>query len=123
MIVGEVNNGGDLVERNIKAVDSKIPFKAVHASRGKAIRAEPISALYEQGKVHHFGTFPELEDQMCEWAPGFEKSPDRIDALVWAVTKLTERSSQCGTLDLSKLIKTVPRNSFNINYRTPAFYR
>jgi phage terminase large subunit-like protein len=58
---------------------------------GKAIRAEPISALYEQGKVHHFGTFPQLEDQMCEWAPGLEKSPDRIDALVWAVTKLTER--------------------------------
>jgi phage terminase large subunit-like protein len=57
MIVGEVNNGGDLVERNIKAVDTNISFKAVHASRGKAIRAEPISALYEQGKVHHLGTF------------------------------------------------------------------
>jgi phage terminase large subunit-like protein len=67
--VGEVNNGGDLVERNIKAVDSKIPFKAVHASRGKAIRAEPISALYKKGKVHYFGTFPQLEDQVVEWIP------------------------------------------------------
>jgi phage terminase large subunit-like protein len=123
VIVGEVNNGGDLVERNIKAVDLKIPFKAVHASRGKAIRAEPISALYEQGKVHHFGTFPQLEDQMCEWVPGIEKSPDRIDALVWSITKLTEGSIQRGTLDLSKLIRTVPRNSFNINCRTSTFYR
>jgi phage terminase large subunit-like protein len=88
VIVGEVNNGGDLVETNLKAVDSSIPFKAVHASRGKATRAEPISALYEQGRVHHFGTFPELEDQLCEWVPGVEKSPDRVDALVWALTSL-----------------------------------
>jgi phage terminase large subunit-like protein len=88
VIVGETNNGGDLVEMNLKAVDTSIPFKAVHASRGKAIRAEPISALYEQGKVHHFGTFPELEDQMCDWIPGAEKSPDRIDALVYALSIL-----------------------------------
>jgi phage terminase large subunit-like protein len=109
VIVGEVNNGGDLVESNIKAVDSKIPFKAVHASRGKTIRAEPISALYEKGKVHHFGTLPQLEDQMCEWVPGVEKSPDRIDALVWAITKLTEGSIQLGDFDLSKLISTMPK--------------
>jgi phage terminase large subunit-like protein len=88
IIVGEVNNGGDLVEMNIKAVDMRIPFESVHASRGKAIRAEPISALYEQGRVHHFGTFPELEDQMVEWIPGAEKSPDRIDALVYALSTL-----------------------------------
>jgi predicted phage terminase large subunit-like protein len=122
MIVGEVNNGGDLVERNIKAVDAKIPFKAVHASRGKAIRAEPISALYEQGKVHHFGTFPQLEDQMCEWVPGAEKSPDRIDALVWAITKLTEGTSLRGPIDLTKLIRTMPRNSMDRNDRKSAFY-
>jgi hypothetical protein len=73
---------------NLKAVDTTIPFRAVHASRGKAIRAEPISALYEQGRVHHFGTFPELEDQMCDWVPGAEKSPDRIDALVYALKML-----------------------------------
>jgi len=64
-VIGEVNNGGDLVEVNLRTVDRNIPFKAVHASRGKLIRAEPIAALYEQGKVHHVGTFPQLEDQMC----------------------------------------------------------
>jgi predicted phage terminase large subunit-like protein len=88
MIVGETNNGGEMVEHTLKTIDSNIPFKAVHASRGKATRAEPISALYEQGKVHHFGTFPELEDQLCEWVPGAEKSPDRLDALVWAISQL-----------------------------------
>src|SRR5665647_2021171 len=88
MIVGETNNGGEMVEHTIKTIDQNIPFKAVHASRGKAIRAEPVSALYEQGKVHHFGTFPELEDQCCEWVPGANKSPDRVDALVWAISQL-----------------------------------
>lgn len=88
LIIGETNNGGDLVEMNIKTVDAEIPFRAVHASRGKATRAEPISALYEQGRIHHFGVFPQLEDQMCEWIPGTEKSPDRVDALVWALTML-----------------------------------
>jgi len=87
-IIGETNNGGDLVELNIKIVDPSVKFDAVHASRGKATRAEPISSLYEQGRMHHFGHFPELEDQMCEWVPGAEKSPDRVDALVWAVTAL-----------------------------------
>jgi len=86
LIVGETNNGGEMVEHTIKTIDQKIPFRAVHASRGKAIRAEPVSSLYEQGKVHHFGTFPELEDEMCEWVPGAEKSPDRVDALVWAIS-------------------------------------
>ena len=86
-IIGEVNNGGDLVEVNIRTVGPNVSYKAVHASRGKQIRAEPIAALYEQGKVHHVGCFPLLEDQMCEWVPG-EKSPDRMDALVWAITEL-----------------------------------
>jgi len=87
-IVGEVNNGGDLVEMNIKTVNSMIPFESVRASRGKAVRAEPISALYEQGRIHHFGTFPELEDQMAEWVPGSGKSPDRVDALTWSLSSL-----------------------------------
>lgn len=88
-IVGEVNNGGDLVERNIRTVDGgeNVSYKKVTASRGKYIRAEPIASLYEQGRVHHVGTFPELEDQMCQWVPG-TKSPDRLDALVWALTEL-----------------------------------
>lgn len=89
MIVGEVNNGGDLVGANIHAVDANVPFRSVRASRGKYIRAEPVGALYEQGRVHHVGFFGALEDQMCMWTPqSDEKSPDRLDALVWAVTEL-----------------------------------
>jgi len=87
-IVGEVNNGGDLVEVNIRTVDRNIPFTAVHASRGKAIRAEPVAGLYEQGRIHHVGTFPQLEDQMCDWMPGAAKSPDRMDGLVWCIWEL-----------------------------------
>jgi phage terminase large subunit-like protein len=86
-IIGEVNNGGDMVEHTVRSVDKNVPFKSVHASRGKELRAEPISALYEQGRVHHIGFFPELEDQLCEWVSG-DKSPDRLDALVWALTEL-----------------------------------
>jgi len=89
-VIGEVNNGGDLVEANLRTVDRNIPFKSVHATRGKAIRAEPIAALYEQGKWHHLGAFPQLEDQMCEWMPNEpnQKSPDRLDAHVWAAVEL-----------------------------------
>jgi phage terminase large subunit-like protein len=88
-IVAEVNNGGDLVIGNIRAIDPSASVRAVRASRGKYIRAEPVAALYEQGRVHHIGTFPALEDQMCGWTPqSGEKSPDRLDALVWAVTEL-----------------------------------
>ncbi len=86
-IVGEVNFGGDMVESTVRTVDSKVAFKSVHASRGKIIRAEPVSALYEQGRIHHVGFFSDLEDQMCEWVPGM-KSPDRLDALVWAIYEL-----------------------------------
>jgi len=98
-IVGEVNNGGDLVEANLRAVAREVPFRAVRASRGKAVRAEPIAALYEQGRVHHVrydeqyqgrsDRFDLLEDQMCGFVPGMDtKSPDRMDALVWAITEL-----------------------------------
>jgi phage terminase large subunit-like protein len=86
-VIGEVNNGGYLVEVNLRTVDKNIPYSPVHASRGKEIRAEPVSSLYEQGKIHHVGVFPELEDQMCEWEPG-HKSPDRMDAMVWAFWEL-----------------------------------
>lgn len=88
-IVAEVNNGGDMVESVLRTVRRRIPYKAVRASRGKAIRAEPISSLYEQGLIHHVGAFPQLEDQLCEWNPSESgKSPDRLDALVWAFTEL-----------------------------------
>lgn len=86
-IIGEVNNGGDMIEYVIKSVDGTVPFKKVHASRGKITRAEPVAALYEQNKIHHVGNFPLLEDQLCEWEPG-QESPDRMDALVWAITEL-----------------------------------
>jgi len=86
-IIGEVNNGGDMVEYVIRSIESNLPYIGVRASRGKYIRAEPVSALYEQGKIHHVGNFPDLEDQLCEWVPG-DKSPDRLDALVWLVTFL-----------------------------------
>ena len=88
-IVAEVNNGGDLVAGNIRGVDPNVAFRAVRASRGKLLRAEPVAALYEQGRVHHVGAFTDLEDQMTGWTPqSGEKSPDRLDALVWAVTDL-----------------------------------
>lgn len=88
-IVAEVNNGGDLVESLIRSIDPDIPYKAVRASRGKITRAEPIASLYEQKKVWHAEPFTDLEDQQCTYVPG-EKSPDRVDALVWALTELAE---------------------------------
>lgn len=86
-IVAEVNFGGDMVESIIRIIDKAVAFKKVHASRGKMVRAEPVSALYEQGRIHHVGFLAELEDQLCQWVPG-DKSPDRLDALVWAITEL-----------------------------------
>lgn len=87
-VVGEANNGGDLVETVLRAVDPSVPYKKVHASRGKRVRAEPVAALYEQGRVHHVGLFGELEEQMISWTPDSGDSPDRMDALVWAITDL-----------------------------------
>lgn len=92
-IVAEVNNGGDMVENTVRSVDVNVPYKGVHATRGKAIRAEPVSALYEQGRVSHVGSFPILEDQMCIFTSDYDRkkakySPDRMDALVWALTEL-----------------------------------
>lgn len=87
-IVGEVNNGGDMVGSTIRVVDKNVSYKAVRATRGKATRAEPISAIYEQGRGHHVGAFALLEDQMCHWDPSVAESPDRLDALVWAGTEL-----------------------------------
>lgn len=99
-IIAEVNNGGEMVELTLRTVRASSPYTAVHASRGKRIRAEPIAALYEQGKVHHVGSMPELEDQMCMFLPeGNEKSPDRVDALVWALTELSEGMPGAGVLE------------------------
>jgi Uncharacterized conserved protein len=89
LIVAEANNGGDLVEYTLRTIDPKIPFKKVHASRGKRTRAEPIASLYEQGRIEHEKPFDELEDQMCNWVPDSGmKSPDRMDSMVWCMTEL-----------------------------------
>jgi len=93
-IVAEVNNGGDLVERLIRNSDPNVPYRAVKATRGKLVRAEPISALYEQNRVHHMGTFPELESQMCTYTGQTTPSPDRLDALVWGLSELSKSSGQ-----------------------------
>lgn len=86
-VVAEVNNGGDLVEAVIKTVEH-VPYTKVSASRGKRTRAEPIAALYEQGRVKHAAPMADLEDQLCSWTPDSGNSPDRLDALVWALTEL-----------------------------------
>jgi phage terminase large subunit-like protein len=86
-VVAEINQGGKMVEHTIRTVNPNISYTGVHAKVGKKLRAEPVSALYEQGKVHHVGTFGTLEDQQCQWTPG-EESPDRMDALVYALTEL-----------------------------------
>ena len=93
LIVAEKNNGGEMVEAVIKQVDSSVRVKLVWASRGKATRAEPISALSEQGRDHHLGYFPQLEDELCLWIPG-DQSPNRLDAKVWAMTELIEKSNK-----------------------------
>lgn len=86
-IIAESNQGGDMVKTTIHTVNPDVPVRLIHASKGKSARAEPVSAKYEQGLVHHVGIFGELEDQMCNWQPG-EKSPDRLDAMVHAFTDL-----------------------------------
>lgn len=87
-IIGEVNQGGQMIEATLRVVNPNIPFKAIHASRGKIVRAEPVAALYEQKKVHHVGTFNDLEDQMVSYTVGSNKSPDRLDAAVYALSEL-----------------------------------
>lgn len=94
-IIGEANNGGDMIENTIRTVRDDqdrpigrdVSYKKIHASRGKVARAEPVVSLYEQGRVHHVGVFPQLEDQQCQWIQG-DPSPDRLDAAVWAITEL-----------------------------------
>lgn len=97
-IVAEKNQGGEMVSSVLKAVDRSVPVKLVHASRGKVVRAEPISALYEQGRVHHVGRHDILEDQMCLFSVDNIRSatmgsPDRVDALVWGLTEIFNKIS------------------------------
>ena len=90
-LVAEVNQGGDMVEAVFREVDASVPVTMVRATRGKWLRAEPVAALYAQGRVRHVGALPELEDELCDFGPdGLSggRSPDRLDALVWAITAL-----------------------------------
>lgn len=105
-IVGEANNGGDMIESLLRQVDPAIPYRKVHATRGKQVRAEPIAALWEQGRAHMVGNFPQMEDQLCNWLPDSNESPDRMDAMVWALTELTDSSSSI--LGLAALAKFCP---------------
>lgn len=104
-IVAETNQGGDLVETILKTVDPTVRFKSVRAIKNKRSRAEPIAMLYEQGKIFHTKAFPQLEQQMCQFNPEKGKSPDRVDALVWAFTELMKpalkTSPKCWAIDKS----------------------
>jgi len=105
-IIAETNNGGDMVEAVIRQVDRSVSYRKVTATRGKTIRAEPIAALYEQGRGHHVGAFDRLEDQMTEFDPTDVqrvKSPDRMDALVWAGTELFGGFSRAGNVSELRL--------------------
>jgi len=122
-IVAEVNNGGEMVEATLRVVDDNVAYTAVHATRGKVVRAEPVAALYEQGRIRHMGAFTALEDQMCEFTPDLDRSkpkrdssdpsslgkgnrtsPDRADALVWAFTELlVEEIASWGIYEVTRL--------------------
>lgn len=118
-IIAETNQGGDMVENTVRSVDYNVNYHGVRATRGKYLRAEPVEALYEQGRVHHIGYFPELELEMTDWTPeDTQSSPDRLDALVWAITYL----SQGGEVSLHQPNKpTVERNRRTSLSRPPTF--
>jgi predicted phage terminase large subunit-like protein len=121
MVIGEINNGGDYIGTLLRTVDPLVPYRTVHASRGKLTRAEPVASLYEQHRMHHVGSFPELEDQMCTWTVDADFSPDHLDAMVWAVSDLrglfTGAWSKaygvvncvCGHIYMSELHKKCPK--------------
>jgi phage terminase large subunit-like protein len=96
-VIGETNNGGDLIEATLRTVRASVPFTKVTATRGKRVRAEPVAALYEQSRIHHVGVFDLLENQMCTFAPDqVIGSPDRLDALVWALSELSAPQAGMG---------------------------
>src|SRR6266700_5421427 len=116
-IVAEVNAGGEMVQATLRTVDANVSFMAVHASRGKVIRAEPVAALYEQKKIHHVGSFPVLEDQLCGFTSDFDRSragysPDRLDALVWALSDLMVKLGQGAALCAPILVFSDPLAAF-----------
>jgi phage terminase large subunit-like protein len=107
LIIGEVNNGGEMVGSTIKTTAKmvgikNIPYEAIHASRGKQIRAEPVSTLYKNQHIHHVGVLADLEFQLCNWVPGM-RSPDRLDAAVWGITKLMIEAKPGGGILIAPL--------------------
>ncbi len=93
-VIGEINNGGAMIEVTLRTIDPNVSYKTVTASRGKLTRAEPYAAMYEQGRIHHVGSFPELEDELCDYdALGDQPSPNRLDALVWSLHELFGESN------------------------------
>jgi hypothetical protein len=111
-IIAEQNFGGEMVRLTLQSIDPNVPYKSVTASRGKLVRAEPVSALYDRKKIHHVGIFPELEDELCSYT-GTGASPGRLDALVWAATELLVGDSQTlGWIEyLKKLASDLIHNS------------
>lgn len=97
-VVAETNMGGEMVRYTLQTIDPNMPVTKVTASRNKQTRAEPVSSLYSQGKVHHLGLMPNLEDELCSWVPG-DASPDRLDACVWAITELILKNSNSMSLN------------------------
>lgn len=100
-IVGEINYGGEMVEHVIRTIRPNAPFSTVRASRGKVRRAEPIATLYERGMVSHVGSFPGLEDEQCSYTADTDESPNRLDALVWAMTELFPNEAPVRVVDLT----------------------
>ena len=101
-VCGEINYGGDMVETTIKMFDDNMSYKNVTATRGKLVRAEPICALYEKGFVHHVGEFPLLEEECCTYVPGDKHSPNRMDAMVWAMTELFPENQRLALVEQAK---------------------
>ena len=107
LVVYEANQGGDAIAEVLRSVNPYLPLKAVHAKVGKRLRAEPIASLYQQGKVFHVKHFDKLESQMCTWEADDPKSPDRLDALVHALTELANIGA--GSRFLQELAQMCPR--------------
>lgn len=119
-IIAEKNNGGEMVENTVRMVDPNVSYKAVHASRGKVTRAEPVAALFEQRRVSFVGPHPQLEDQLCNFSSDFDRSrsgsPDRLDAMVWALTELiVEGTPGYGLIEWTRreALKTTTRDDPN----------
>ncbi len=119
-IVAEANQGGDMVRHTIATVDANVAFRAVHASRGKITRAEPVAALAEQRRIHHVGAFPELEDELCTFEAGSSESPDRLDAMVWGFSELLLGAQRPALRLVSVFAPTIPRSIPGSNLGEPA---